>query len=184
MTCDIVFSQGALKRIFFAAVFGLFVEAIPAHGEELSRREALELQKECGLQAAKAFEQAGFKVGELTNGSTADYESHYNPGMNKCFMAQRVLIATYLQTARGTKSWASTYLLDAYEQRIYAELDITDLPWLGDPVGHRRISRCDLMPLHEGKRTCRSEAEYTSFVERYMEAIVQTQDTLVNPDRH
>jgi hypothetical protein len=121
--------------------------------------------------------------GWKTNGFPANYESHYNPAMNKCFMLQRVLTVSHLQ-GWGTKSWASTFLLDAYEQRIYAELDITDLPWLGDPVGHRRISRCDLMPPHESKRTCRSEAEYASFVARYMETVVNPQDTLHNPDRN
>jgi hypothetical protein len=66
----------ALKRIFAAAVFAFVVDVVPAHGEDLSRREALELQKACGLQAAKAFKQAGWKVGEPTNGSTANFESH------------------------------------------------------------------------------------------------------------
>jgi hypothetical protein len=80
----------------------------------------------------------------------------------------------------GTKSWASTYLLDAFEQRTYAELDMTDLGWLGDPIGHRHIARCDLMPPHESQRTCRSEAEYASFVARYMEATVNPQDPLDN----
>jgi hypothetical protein len=168
-----------LKRIFAAAVLALLVtvDAIPAHGEDLSRREALELQKECGLQAAKAFKQAGWKVGEPTNGSTASFESHYNPGMNKCFMLMRILTVS---PATGTKSWASTYLLDAYEQRTYAELDITDLGWLADPIGHRHIATCALMPPHESQRTCRSEAEYASFAARYMEATVNPQDTLDN----
>jgi hypothetical protein len=166
-----------LIRIFAAAVFAFLVDAIPAHGEDLSRREALELQKECGLQAAKAFKQAGWKVGE----PTASFESHYNPGMNKCFMLLRILTVS---PATGNKSWASTYLLDVYEQRTYAELDITDLGWLGDPTGHRHIATCELMPPHESQRTCQSDAEYASFVARYMEATVNPQDTLDNPDRN
>ena len=170
-----------MKRIFAAAaVFASLANTIPARGEDLSRREALELQHECGLQAEKAFKQAGWKVGEPTDGSTASLESHYNPGMNKCFMVVRTLTVT---ATTGTKSWASTFLDDAYEKRPYAELDITDLGWLGDPVGHRRIANCTLWPPHESQRTCRSEAEFASFVAGYMEATVQTQITLVNPDR-
>lgn len=117
-----------MKRIFAAAaIFAFLVDAIPAHGEDLSRREALELQKECGLQAAAAFKQAGWKVDEPTNGgSTANFESHYNPKMNKCLMLVRILTVS---PATGTKSIAGTVLSDAYEQREYAELNITD--WVG-----------------------------------------------------
>ena len=82
----------------------------------------------------------------------------------------------------GTKSWASTILSDAYEQRDYAELNIMDFPWLGDPTGHRHVATCVLMPPEGGKRTCQSEAEFASFAARYMEATVQTQDTLANPN--
>lgn len=170
-----------MKRIFAAAaVFASLANAIPADGEDLSRHEALELQKECGLQAEKAFKQAGWKVGEPTDGSTASFESHYNLEMNKCFMVVRILTVS---SATGAKSIASTVLSDAYEQREYAELNFTDLGWMGDPIGHRRIATCALMPPHESQRTCRSEAEFASFVAGYMEATVQTQDTLVNPDR-
>ena len=139
------------------------------------------MQKECGLQAAETFKQAGWKAGEPTNGSTASFESHYNSGMNKCFMLVRILTVS---PATGTKSLAGTVLLDAYEQRTYAELNITDLGWLGDPIGHRHIATCSLMPPNESQRTCRSEAEYASFVARYMEATVNPQDTLVNSDRN
>lgn len=170
-----------MKHIFAAAaVFASLGNAIPAHGEGLSRREALELQKECGLQAAKVFKQAGWKVGEPTNGSIASFESHYNPEMNKCFMVVRILTVS---AATRTKSWASTYLVDAYENRTYAELDITDLGWLGDPIGHRHISNCTLWPPHGSQLTCKSEAEFASFVAGCVETTVQTQDTLVNPDR-
>ena len=51
-----------------------------------SRRDGLELQKECGLQGAKIFSQWGWKLDEPTNGSIADFESHYNPVLNKCFV--------------------------------------------------------------------------------------------------
>jgi hypothetical protein len=132
------------------------------------------------LASREGIQRAGWKVDEPINGSTANFESHYNPGMNKCFMVVRILTVSPVTV---TKSWASTYLVDAYEQRTYAELDITDEPWLGDPTGHRSISNCTLWPPHERQRTCRSEAEYGSFVAGYMEATVQTQDTLVNPDR-
>jgi hypothetical protein len=164
-------------RTFAAALLALLANALPADGEGLSRHEALELQKECGMQAAKAFKQAGWKVGEPTNGSTASFESHYNLGMNKCFMLLRILTVS---PATGTKSIASTVLLDAYEQREYAELNITDLGWMGDPVGHRHIATCALMPPDDSQRTCRSEAEYASFVERYMETTVNPQDTVTN----
>jgi hypothetical protein len=62
--------------------------------------------------------------------------------MNKCFMLLRILTVSPA-TGTKTKSWASTYLLDAYEQRTYAELDITDLGWLGDPTGHHRPLNSD-----------------------------------------
>ena len=72
------------------------------------------------------------------------------------------------------KSIAGTVLTDAYEKREYAELNISDWGWVGDPVGHRRIVTCDLMPPDDRQRTCQSEAEFASFVERYMETTVKS----------
>jgi hypothetical protein len=163
--------------LFAAAVFTFLVDAIPAHGEDLSRREALELQRECSLQAQRVFKSGGW---DSASGNIANFESHYNSTMNKCFMVVRVLTTS---PAKGSKSWASTFLLDAYDQRSYAELNILDFPWVGDPVGHKHIATCALMPPHDSQRTCQSEAEFASFAAQYMEATVTTQDTLVDPDR-
>jgi hypothetical protein len=166
----------AIRAQRLLAVFAfLLLGGIPAHGEDRSKREVLELQQQCSLRAEKAFRQT---YGEPTSGgSTANFESHYNPRMNKCFMVVRELTTGPVM---GTKSWASTVLMDAYGQRTYAQLDILDLPWLRDPVGHRHIGNCILWPPHEGKRTCQSEAEFESFVSGFMESTVTPQDTLEN----
>ena len=51
-----------------------------------SKRNAFELQKQCGEQASKVFVQLGWKLDGPTNGELSAFEAHYNAGMNKCFM--------------------------------------------------------------------------------------------------
>jgi hypothetical protein len=100
-----------------------------------SRRDAFELQKECGSQASKVFAQLGWKLDEPINGVIADFESHYNIAMNKCFMLLHTLSTT------TQLSLASSLLYDAYEQREYAELNLTR-----NPDGVKHIATCALFP--------------------------------------
>ncbi len=79
-------------------------------------RDALELQEKCALQAEKVFRQLGYK-GAQQNGNVDSYQSHYNAKLNKCFMTVE---STDIRTTPGTML-ITKFLLDAYEQRIYAE---------------------------------------------------------------
>jgi hypothetical protein len=124
-----------------------------------SRRDAFELQKECGSQASKVFAQLGWKLDEPQNGVIAAFESHYNVVMNKCFMLLHTLSTT------TQLSLASSMLHDAYEQREYAKLNLTT-----NRDGVKHIATCALFPLQGDQSTCQSEAEYESFVAHYMEA--------------
>ena len=121
-----------------------------------SKRDALEFQAECASQAWMVFQRYGWKLGEPTKGEIADFESHYHPGMNKCFILLHVRSLT-------ANSFTSSVLWDAHGQRQYAELNIT---YIG---GVRHIATCELTPLHGEQRSCESEAEFKEFVARYME---------------
>ena len=71
----------------------------------------------------------------------------------------------HILTATTKMSMVSSLLYDAFEQREYAELNVTN--GLG-AVNH--IATCSLMPLQGDERACTSEAEFKLLVARYMEA--------------
>ena len=79
-----------------------------------SARENLEFQQKCAQQAEKIFHQLGYKLNEARNAISSSYESHYNTKLNKCFMT----VSTVKLTPRFV---TSKFLIDAYEQKGYAE---------------------------------------------------------------
>ena len=113
-----------------------------------SARENLELQDKCASQADKVFRQLGYSLSK----DMASNQSHFNVKMNKCFMSFSVLTGGSL----------SKYLIDAFEQRGYAEFH--SIYAIG-----REIPHCSLTPIGASATTCASESEYTTFVAQYME---------------
>jgi len=89
---------------------------------EKSRREDFELQEKCALQTEKMFRELGYKPG-----GPALNQSHYNAKLNKCFM----LVETINTTNHGT-GFHYKFLIDAYEQRGYAEYE-----WMEDKGGKK-----------------------------------------------
>jgi len=124
-------------------------------------RENLEFQQKCAQQAEKIFHQLGYKLNEPRSAISASYESHYNTKLNKCFMT---VSTVNMSTPRLT---TSKFLLDAYEQRGYAEYmwmaDKVKKFWEVPPVD------CRLTPTSTDERVCKSEEEYKAFVATYME---------------
>jgi hypothetical protein len=109
--------------------------------------QSLQEQFICAKQAKVAFEKydADSKGAAPNLELSSEYQSHYNPKLNKCFID--------IETA-GI-GFRSAVLMDAFEQRIYAAYD-TDY-------------NCDLTPTSQDKRTCSSKDEYDAFVAKYME---------------
>jgi hypothetical protein len=134
-----------------------------------SRRENLDLQERCGTQAQKVFKQwqaeneaegKRWKLPSNMQTVSADYQSHYNAPLNRCFM-------TVLDTMSNGST--SKWLIDAFESRQYAFYF-----WIPDPKGVKqywemRPVSCELTPSVREKRFCNSEDEYDEYVATYME---------------
>lgn len=108
-------------------------------------RENFELQEKCAKQADKVFRELGYNLNADSN------QSHFNVKLNRCFMSF------------GTGSvgkFPSKYLIDAYEQRQYAEYFV---------FIEGRSEGCSLTPLGEKEHSCKSKEEYNEFVAKYME---------------
>ena len=123
------------------------IQKLTASLTEKSKRDAFELQSKCAHQATKVFGELGY------NQSSDQLQSHYNPKLNRCFMAA------------STQFGNNRFLLDAYEERGYAEFSRFFVKG-GDPL--KPIITCSLMPLGAEQRSCRSDSEYTAFVEQYL----------------
>lgn len=123
------------------------IQKLTASLTEKSKREAFELQEKCALQATKVFRELGY------NQSSDQLQSHYNQKLNRCFMAA------------STQFGNNRFLLDAYEERGYAEFSRTFIKG-GDPL-HPLIT-CALMPLGTEQRSCSSYEEYSAFIEQYL----------------
>ncbi len=120
-----------------------------------SRRDSFEFTEKCSSQAAKVFARLGYSDNGPTNGVSATYQSRYNVGLNKCFMALET-------TAFGNKTeTVDDFLFNSYEQREYAEY----IGKAGDPL---HSIMCQLLPLSGEKRSCASLDEYNAFVADYM----------------
>ena len=127
-----------------------------------SKIESLQLQEKCGLQAEKVFHSLGYKD-QQQNLNADVYQSHYNLKMGKCFVA---IESTDMTTAPG-KQAISRFLLDAFEQREYAEYY-----WLSsDDKKYWDVKPfiCKLMESSSTTQACKSNDEYKAFVAKYIE---------------
>ncbi|HVM78852.1 MAG TPA: hypothetical protein VMU06_07520 [Stellaceae bacterium] len=131
---------------------------------DASKRQNFELQAKCGERAQTVFHQLGYKENGATDHTTATYQSHYNPSINKCLM---VLTTYTINTGTDAGSTESRFLFDAYENREYAEIFVATYVTNGKVT--KIPSGCILKPTASTERTCQSEAEYEAFVAGYME---------------
>jgi len=138
------------------------IQVLTAKLADTSTRDALELQAKCAAQAEKVFHAMGYKENQ-PNGTLDVYQSHYNVAANKCFMTMET---TDIHTTPGTMV-ITKFLLDAFEQREYAEYtwisSKTKKFWEVPPAA------CKLIPSSGGEQLCRTEDEYKAFVARFME---------------
>lgn len=137
-----------------------------------SLAQSLDQQAKCGGEAQRAFTQDGYKgEGEVTREAadpkgdydvTAQYESHYNPALNRCFMLLETQGVGHKNVGYQTK-----LLFDANERRVYA--DYLWMPKGGKKYWEVAPTVCRLTPSHTEELSCHSEAEFMEFVARYME---------------
>ena len=123
-----------------------------------SRQEAFAMQEKCAAEADKVFRELGYKLNGSTDSVTDVLQSHFNPERNKCFMTIETLNHDGTQTR---------FLLDAFEQREYAEyfwmVDSVKKYWENPP------KICKEIPLSGDEQVCHSDDEYKAIVKRYME---------------
>jgi hypothetical protein len=122
----------------------------------------------CARQAETVFRERGYSK-DITRpkGDTSDsndvianFESHYNTVLNKCFMLLEIFGVGISNAGFQIRS-----LLDAYEGRTYAEF-----AW--GPTESSKSAEvqpyCRLMASRDDQSNCHSEAEFNAFVNRYI----------------
>jgi hypothetical protein len=125
-----------------------------------SKQEGLALQEKCAAQAEKVFLAFGYKF--ASKNLDADIlQSHFNSRLNKCFMTVDA------NSYQKGQQFSNRVLLDAYEQREYAEYT-----WMSDKVKKYwevKPFACKEIPLMGDEQFCNSDDEYKAIVRRYME---------------
>lgn len=127
-----------------------------------SKLENLQLQEKCAEQAKKVFHALGYKDTQQ-NLDTDIYQSHYNTKLGKCFMAVE---STNITTSPGTQ-FTNRILLDAFEQRAYAEytwMSRKDKKYWEVPP-----TICRLIESSTNEQVCKTEDEYKAFIAKYVE---------------
>jgi hypothetical protein len=113
-----------------------------------SQAQSLDQQERCAQQARRAFPEY------ISGKGIADYQSHYNTKLGKCFMLVETIVS-------GPNSYMRALLMDAIERREYAYF------WDKIPAGGVVVS-CFFKNLR-GTRYCNSREEFDAFVASYME---------------
>jgi hypothetical protein len=122
----------------------------------------------CARHAETVFRERGYSKditrpkGDASgsNDVIANFESHYNTVLNKCFMLLEIFGVGISNAGFQIRS-----LLDAYEGRTYAEFAWG--PTESSKYGEAR-PYCRLMASPDDQSNCHSEAEFDAFVNRYM----------------
>lgn len=125
---------------------------------QASKQVAFAMQEKCTAQSEKVFRELGYKLNGSTSNVSEVLQSHFNPERNKCFMTVETM------SRDGTQA---RYLLDAFEQREYAEyfwmVDAVKKYWDNPP------KICKEIPISGDEQPCHSDDEYKAIVKRYME---------------
>jgi hypothetical protein len=138
-------------------------------GSRAIAQVSLDLQEKCARQAETVFRERGYSKGLTrpegddsgSNDVIANFESHYNTALNRCFMLLEIF-----GVGIGNAGFQIRSLFDPYEGRTYAEF-----AW--GPTESKKYFEvrpyCRLMSLSNDQSNCHSEAEFNAFITRYME---------------
>lgn len=128
-----------------------------------------DLQQTCVQQAETVFRERGYskdvtkQKGDYSgsNDVIANFESHYNISLNRCFMLLEIFGVGVANAGFQIRS-----LLDAYDGRTYAE-------YAWGPAQDKNYwdvhPYCRLTPSNNDQTSCNSEAEFNTFIKNYME---------------
>jgi hypothetical protein len=132
----------------------------------LAQTPSLQEQSMCAKQAKIAFEEDNRadeknRLQLKTEPVSSDYQSHYNPKLNKCF----VLIERTVQMNGEFNNDAQ--LSDAFERRIFATYGWTSKK--GKEYWEVPPTICELTPASKESINCSSKEEFDDFVAKYLE---------------
>jgi hypothetical protein len=145
------------KRAIYlsVALWALFAAASETIAEP--NKEQYELQERCGKRATEFFEKEYGHRGVSnteTGQSTAQFENHYSPKLNKCF----VLVSTMaFENANKTKSYSFDDIL----------IDINDNKIVGEYFQRNNNAAPDMCNV--ASADCHSKEEWRTLLRPYME---------------
>jgi hypothetical protein len=157
----------SIKRRWRVAIAILGAAAYVA-GTPALPQASRDSEEGCARQAETVFRERGYSKDITrpkgdTSGSNdvvANFESHYNTGLNKCFILLEIFGVGISNAGFQIRS-----LLDANEGRTYAEF-----AW--GPTESSKYAEvqpyCRLMASRDDQSNCHSEAEFDAFVNRYI----------------
>lgn len=155
------------------ATASTFVAFMACEMSAARSQSSLDQQAQCAALAKKSFEEfeseakanAEKLLGERILG--ADYQSHYNSRLEKCFML--INQASNL-SAIGT-ILHQYFLLDAIERRYYGSYGFNQVAdrSLAERTGQTKYEWCELEPTMGQKTVCKTRKEFDAFVAKYMD---------------
>jgi hypothetical protein len=157
----------SIKRCWRVAIAILGAVAYVA-GTPALPQVSRDSEEGCARQAETVFRARGYSKditrpkGDTSgnNDVIANFESHYNTVLNKCFMLLEIF-----GVGTNNAGFQIRSLLDAYEGRTYAEF-----AW--GPTESSKSAEvrpyCRLMASSDDQSNCHSEAEFNTFVDGYI----------------
>jgi hypothetical protein len=151
----LIVSLGVLGLLLYSQTAALReqrrkVQELNTKLEAMSNTTSLDLQEKCAKQARERFTFEGFEKRAMAN-----FLSHYNTKLNKCFVQ--------MASTDAKKPPISTYMMvsDAFEGKVYAEY----------MKNWNEVSPfvCKVTLLSGEERFCHSDDEFHALVKQYME---------------
>ena len=147
-----VLGRGLWTVMLVSVNFGLHAQTLDLQERCASlAREAFNEDEARSAEAISAISKSGLKIDVLSS----NYQGHYNPKLDRCFM---LVSRTWTTSSRG-KNGRTTYLVDAIEGRTYA--------YYQEPEEEK--PSCTLYPPFTKVTYCETSAEFNEFVAGYME---------------
>jgi hypothetical protein len=156
-----------IKRRWRVAIAILGAAAYVAGTPALSQ-VSRDSEEGCAREAEKVFRERDYSKditrpkGDTSgnNDVIANFESHYNTVLNRCFMLLEIF-----GVGTSNAGFQIRSLLDTYEGRTYAEF-----AW--GPTESSKSAEvrpyCRLVTSRDDQSDCHSEAEFNTFVDRYI----------------
>ena len=147
-----VLGRGLWTVMLVSVNFGLHAQTLDLQERCASlAREAFNEDEARSAEAISAISKSGLKIDVLSS----NYQGHYNPKLDRCFM---LVSRTWTTSSRG-KNGRTTYLVDAIGGRTYA--------YYQEPEEEK--PSCTLYPSFTKVTYCETSAEFNEFVAGYME---------------